>query len=211
MHIAYLFDPLCGWCYGASPMLEQLIDLQAFEIELCPTGLFADRNARPMNKSFADYAWSNDQRIERLTGQRFTEHYQNKVLADHASLFDSGPATRALTAVAATAPTLEFAALKAIQQARYVKGLDITDPNILAQTLSDIGLRQAADVLTAQGETLLALNEERLAKSRSMMERLGVNGVPALVVGQGSESRLVSANGLFASLDTLVSSLRTSK
>lgn len=185
--------------------------LQEFAIELCPTGLFADRNARPMNKSFAEYAWSNDQRIERLTGQRFTEDYQNKVLADHTTLFDSGPATRALTAVAATAPTFEFAALKAIQQARYVNGLDITDPNILAQTLSDIGLKPAADRLSAQDETLRSLNEERLAKSRSMMEKLGVNGVPALVVGEGSELRLVNANGLFASLDTLVSSLRASE
>lgn len=208
MRIAYLFDPLCGWCYGASPMLEQLIDLQEFEIELYPTGLFADRNARPMNKSFAEYAWSNDQRIERLTGQRFTEDYQNKVLADHTTLFDSGPATRALTAVAATAPTLEFAALKAIQQARYIKGLNITDKDVLAQTLDDIGLKQAADVFCAHGETLLALNDARLAKSRTMMGNLGVNGVPALVVSRGNESHLVSTNGLFASLDTLLGSLR---
>lgn len=208
MRIAYLFDPLCGWCYGASPVLEQLIGLQEFAVELWPTGLFADRNARAMNKSFAEYAWSNDQRIERLTGQRFTKDYQNKVLADHATLFDSGPATRALTAVAATAPTLELAALKAIQQARYIKGLDITDKDVLAQTLADVGLKQAADVFYAQGETLLALNDARLAKSRAVMENLGASGVPALVISRGNETRLVSANGLFASLDTLLGSLR---
>ena len=23
--ITYLFDPLCGWCYGASTLLEQLV------------------------------------------------------------------------------------------------------------------------------------------------------------------------------------------
>lgn len=23
-HITYLFDPLCGWCYGASAMLQKL-------------------------------------------------------------------------------------------------------------------------------------------------------------------------------------------
>jgi len=24
IHAKYLFDPLCGWCYGAAPMLERL-------------------------------------------------------------------------------------------------------------------------------------------------------------------------------------------
>jgi protein-disulfide isomerase-like protein with CxxC motif len=22
--VTYLFDPLCGWCYGASPVIQQL-------------------------------------------------------------------------------------------------------------------------------------------------------------------------------------------
>ncbi|RUZ44799.1 DsbA family protein, partial [Mesorhizobium sp. M7A.F.Ca.CA.004.05.2.1] len=22
--VTYLFDPLCGWCYGATPMLDRL-------------------------------------------------------------------------------------------------------------------------------------------------------------------------------------------
>ena len=23
-HITYLFDPLCGWCYGAAPAVQRL-------------------------------------------------------------------------------------------------------------------------------------------------------------------------------------------
>ena len=52
----------------------------------------------------------------RLTGQPFSEAYRRDVLGDRTRLFDSGPATLALTAVALTAPDREFEALKAIQR-----------------------------------------------------------------------------------------------
>ncbi|MBW8855584.1 MAG: DsbA family protein, partial [Bradyrhizobium sp.] len=44
--ITYLFDPLCGWCYGASVLLDQLVGRSDFEIALAPTGLFAGDGAR---------------------------------------------------------------------------------------------------------------------------------------------------------------------
>src|SRR5262245_61600521 len=118
--LTYLFDPLCGWCYGASPALRQLAAREDCVVELAPSGLFCGENARPMNEEFADYAWANDQRIARLTGQQFTPDYRRKVLGDHTSFLDSGPATLALTAVAQIAPPRELDVLRAIQEARYV-------------------------------------------------------------------------------------------
>src|SRR5437763_9595920 len=120
IHITYLFDPLCGWCYGASTLLEQLAARPDFAVALAPTGLFAGDGARPMDDGFAAYAWSNDQRISRLSGQPFSEAYRRDVLGDRTRLFDSGPATLALTGVALTAPDRELEALKAIQLLRYV-------------------------------------------------------------------------------------------
>src|SRR6185503_4343779 len=110
-HITYLFDPFCGWCYGASAAFEKLVARPDLVIHLAPTGLFAGVGARPMDDGFAAYAWANDQRISRLSGQTFSGVYQRDVLGDRTRLFDSGPATLALTAVAATAPDREFEAL----------------------------------------------------------------------------------------------------
>lgn len=33
-HVMYLFDPLCGWCYGASPAIQQLADGPRLKIHL---------------------------------------------------------------------------------------------------------------------------------------------------------------------------------
>lgn len=52
------------------------------QLHLMPTGLFAGDGARTMDRGFAEYAWANDQRIQHLTGQPFSETYRQTVLTD---------------------------------------------------------------------------------------------------------------------------------
>ena len=109
--VTYLFDPLCGWCYGASPAIQKLGQHATIQLELAPTGLFAGAGGRTMDAAFADYAWSNDIRIEKLTGQRFTEDYRTQVLGKPGSRFDSATTTLALTAVALGEATVDHRGL----------------------------------------------------------------------------------------------------
>ena len=206
--ITYLFDPLCGWCYGASAALDRLVARADFTVDLAPTGLFAGVGARPMDDGFATYAWTNDQRISRLSGQPFSEAYRRDVLGERTRLFDSGPATLALTAVAATAPDQEFAALKAVQRARYVDGRDITDVSILSDVLRALGLHRAADRLIAPDDDLLAAYRQRIEVAREEMRRFQAEGVPALIADAGESRRLVSGTALFGSLEVLVARLK---
>ncbi|MDP0202559.1 hypothetical protein Q7300_02875 [Glaesserella parasuis] len=43
MKIYYLFDPLCGWCYGASATLQKLNEI--YPLTLTPTGLFYQKRS----------------------------------------------------------------------------------------------------------------------------------------------------------------------
>lgn len=207
-HITYLFDPLCGWCYGASATLEKLVARPDLDIRLAPTGLFAGTGARPMDDGFAAYAWTNDQRIARLTGQPFSEDYRRKVLCNRTRLFDSCPPTLAVTAVALTAPHREFEALKAIQKARYVEGRDITDLTVLVSVLRGLELNDAADQLANRDPRVIAAYQTRLDAARQEMRRFGASGVPALVVGTGDNRRIVQASALFGSIDMLIAGLK---
>lgn len=209
IHITYLFDPLCGWCYGAAPMLEKLVARPDIAVHLAPTGLFAGEGARPMDGGFAAFAWENDQRIGRLTGQPFSETYRSNVLGNHACLVDSGPATLALTAVALTIPDREVEALGAIQKTRYVDGRDITDASVLADALCALNLQQAADRLAAPDVGLIAAFRKRIEAARADMRRFGADGVPAMVAGVGNNRRLVPGRALFGGMDLLVAGLKT--
>ena len=204
--VTYLFDPLCGWCYGASPVVQQLGQQPNIQLELAPSGLFAG-GGRTMDAAFADYAWSNDLRIAKLTGQRFTEDYRQNVLGRLGSRFDSAAATLALTAVSLTAPQRELEALKALQEARYVQGLDSCDVSVVGTLLRDLGLAVAADRFAASDAELLAANSARIQKARGLMQTFGAQGVPALMVTDGRGSRLLSGNALYGNFENLLSQI----
>lgn len=206
--ISYLFDPLCGWCYGASPVLQRLAEQPGIRLELAPTGLFAGSGARAMDTSFAEYAWSNDQRIEKLTGQRFSETYRTQLLSRPGGRFDSGATTLALSAVALTAPEQELATLKRLQEARYVQGLDTGEMTVVERLLREAGLDAAADLLTADDAALQATHQARIAKAKGQMQALGAQGVPALVLTtKPGHSQLVRGNALYGSFEHLLAQL----
>jgi len=194
----YLFDPLCGWCYGAGPAVTTLAQSDAVRVKLLPSGLFQDDGARPMDDAFAAYAWSNDQRIERLTGQPFSPRYRDQVLADRAQAFDSGAATLALTAVSLTAPEREVEALKAIQHARYVEGRDITQPAVLGEVLRSLGLDEAAQRTEAPDDALRAAARARIAEAQGLMQRLGAHGVPTFVLEREGRQELLHASDVYS-------------
>lgn len=200
-----LFDPLCGWCYAAAPALNYLQGVEGIEVALAPTGLFAGAGARPMDAQFAAYAWANDQRIQQLTGQPFTQVYRDHILGAANRRFDSGPATLALTAVAQTAPDRELEALHALQHARYVEGRDNADPVVIADVLNSLGLQAAAARLREPSDALRVALLERVAAARVTMQLLGAQGVPQLAVaGQGGALRLVGGDALLGPRDALL-------
>jgi putative protein-disulfide isomerase len=202
--VTYLFDPLCGWCYGASPALTALAATPELTVRLAPTGLFSGSGARPMDDGFAAYAWANDQRIERLSGQVFSRAYRDRVLADRSRMFDSGPATLALTAVSLEAPERELETLKAIQMARYVEGSDITSPAVLAGIVRMIGLDAVADRLAVPDQTLLDAVQARTSVARQTMLAFGAQGVPTLIVANDDGHRMLRSNTLFGSVESLL-------
>ena len=207
--VTYLFDPLCGWCYGASPAVQRLGKRNDVRLELAPTGLFSGRGARVMDATFAAYAWSNDERIEKLTGQRFTEAYRTQILNKPGSRFDSATATLALTAVALTAPEHELATLKVLQEARYVHALDTSVMHVAEQLLRDAGLGAAAERLVADDAALIAANLERIRNAQGLMQTFGAQGVPAMVVTDERGSRLLRGDALYGSLDSLLDNIAT--
>lgn len=207
--VTYLFDPLCGWCYGASPAIQKLGQHATIELQLAPTGLFAGTGGRAMDAAFADYAWSNDLRIEKLTGQRFTEDYRMQVLGKPGSRFDSAVSTLALTAVALTVPQSELEALKALQEARYVHALDTSAAPVVEKLLRYMGLSAAADRLVADDAALLTASAARVQKAQGLMRTFGAQGVPSLIVTDGNGSRLLRGNALYASFASLLSDIAT--
>ena len=203
----YLFDPLCGWCYGASASVAALAKHPSIDLQPLATGLFAGAGARPM-KSFAAQAWAMDQRIGALSGQPFTEAYRTKVLSSADAVLESSIATRAVTAVFDSAPDRVIEALAAIQSARYQHGLDITSAPVVAGILADMGLTEASARLLAADKSLLQLVKTRTEAARDLMAAHHLQGVPSLVASINGKARGLDASTLYTGSDQILAALK---
>ncbi|WP_432452740.1 DsbA family protein [Agarivorans sp. QJM3NY_29] len=203
----YLFDPLCGWCYGISPAFSALANAsEQVHIKLLPTGLFSGAGSRAMNEEFAAFAWSNDQRIASLTGQPFSEQYRHSVLADHQQRFDSSLPTIVLTAVALTQPEKELEMLKAIQKLRYVEGRNVTDRATLEQALHTLGLSDAVALLDSP--ELHKANQQRLEQAQNLMQEFAARGVPSLIAESKGRRVQLSTADFYADSQALLRQLK---
>lgn len=191
-----VYDPLCGWCYGATPGVRRLAAHAS--VDMVPAGLFAGTGARPMDDAFAQHAWENDQRIAKLSGQPFSARYRERVLAVRGGMLDSEPATIALTAARQVGPQHELPALEAIQKARYVEGRDVTDYAVLAMVLSSLELADAADRLRNDPAGLEKAAHARMREGQQLLRSVGAQGVPTLIDLTGPRPRAVPSELLYA-------------
>lgn len=201
--VTYLYDPLCGWCYGAAPMIGRLRDEAGIPLALQPTGMFSGDGARPMDAKLAEYFWSNDVRIAQVSGQRFTEAYRTQVLQAKDTWFDSAAPTLALTAVSLTEPARELDALKLIQETRYVEGGDVVSPQSLVDLLTEHGFAAAAARISRADAGLIDANRARVARGQEMMASFGARGVPTLIVAGSHGERALNSTALFNGFEAL--------
>lgn len=206
--LRYFFDPLCGWCYASAPAVSAMVEEFGAAFEFMPTGLFTGPGARPLDDAFATHAWTNDQRIGRLTGQPFSERYRDGILARRDITFDSGPLTRAMTAFREVDPALEGAFLHHAQTARYVQGRDTSNPDVLEELASEISGapdRLAERIIHDAG--LTATTNERMKEGKRLHAQSGARGVPALVVSTAAGDHLLHGEALYGGRDRVLAAI----
>ena len=185
VELQYFFDPLCGWCYASAPALEGLAARFSGQLRMMPSGLFFGR--RPV-ASISDHAWRNDQKIQLMTGQQFSESYHQNVLLAPSGIFTSAPATLALQALGELDAKLETALLHSVQIARYVDGYDTAKEDNVAKVAVKVAAEHGFELsVEGFGDRLrhdVELRErtlERMETSQARMEELGIQGVPQLI------------------------------
>ncbi len=186
-NLHYIFDPLCGWCYGAAPLLQALRGIPDARVGLHGGGMFVGRSRQPVTPALRQYVKNHDQRIGQLTGQTFGDAYRDGLLTDTTAVLDSAPPTAAiLAAEALQGQGLEM--LEQLQIAHFQQGLKISEAGVLEAVAVTLGLERTA---FANAYTLV-LSEElpgHLRTTHEMMVQAGVGGFPALVIQHGTQTR----------------------
>ncbi len=176
----YIFDPLCGWCYGAAPLIDAAAGSAGVKVVLHGGGMLAGANRRSITAQWRDYVMPHDQRITSLSGQAFGTAYYDGLLRDIGAPLDSAPPTTAILA-AEELGGRGVSMAHCVQRAHYVDGWRIAEPAVLQRLAVEQGLDAGAFAATyarLAGEATL----RHFAESRDLLVRVGGQGFPTLVL-----------------------------
>ncbi|MEN9353340.1 MAG: hypothetical protein RL318_665 [Fibrobacterota bacterium] len=172
----YIHDPLCGWCYGAAPLVKVARALVA--VEAHAGGMMTGSRRQPVTAQLREFVTPHDREIARQSGQPFGSAYFEGLLKDTTAVFDSEPPIAAVLAAESVAGRgLDL--LSQLQSAHYAEGRRIADREVLTEIAQSIGLD--ADAFASALDAMLSGGaKEHISQTRSLMARLGAQGFPSL-------------------------------
>lgn len=191
--IIYVYDALCGWCYGFSPVMRRFYDTYTneFDFDVLSGGMMTGARVRPIAESMG-YIEQAYKVVEERTGVRFGEAYLTNILKPGTYLSDSEKPGMAMTLFKAVLPAraIEFAGM--IQNALYRDGMDLNvdanygalvepfdiDPDEFVAHLSDPPIR------------------EQTWAEFHLVSQYQINGFPSVIIEQGNQLFLVAGGYL---------------
>lgn len=174
--IHYFYDPMCGWCYGATSLIESIASNEKFELKLHSGGMLKEQTIEPL---FRQHIMESDQRISRMTDIQFGRAYIERVASNSALILDSYLPTRAIL-VAESLGADPFDMLKAIQKAHYFDGRPVNQMSTLDAISLELELDQKA--WRAKMSIAGSIEVSAIQDSHHLMKQLMVNGYPTLVL-----------------------------
>jgi putative protein-disulfide isomerase len=183
----YIHDPLCGWCYGASPLVQAA--RAVLPVQAHGGGMMAGAQRQQVTLQLRDYVMQHDQRIAQASGQPFGDAYFNGLLRDETAVFDSQPPITAVMAADELAGRgLDL--LARLQKAHYVEGRRIADFAVLRELAVECGL-DGASFEEAFRRLEGAATRAHIAQSRALLTRVGGQGFPTFVLQAGDQLSVV--------------------
>lgn len=175
-HLIYFSDPMCSWCYGFSPVIEEIRRAygDALPIRVVMGGLRpgTDRAMTPdAAREIADH-WTH---VNEATGLPFNP----AALQREGFVYDTDPAAKAVVVVRREGEDVAVRYLGAAQRAFYAEGRDVTSGEVLADLAADFGLERERFLADWATEA----TKQETWRDYATSQRAGVTGFPTLVGG----------------------------
>ncbi|GHA19869.1 DsbA family protein [Arenicella chitinivorans] len=174
--VHYFFDPMCGWCYGATPLVGILAEMPEFEITYHPGGMISKQE---IDRSFRQHILQADGQIAAMTKAHFGDAYKARLASSEKFVLDSYLPTQALL-VGIEMGIKPHIMLKAIQTAHYQNGKALGKPEVLQALAVSLGLDEA--IWKEKMAAAEFATKNWIQSSHNVMGQLQVSGYPTLIV-----------------------------
>jgi len=176
----YLYDPFCGWCYGAAPMISAAQEVPGLQIKAHGVGMLSGAKAKMMSAEWRDFVRPHEERIHVYSKQKFGDAYVNGVQQREDVLLDSTPPIAAmLLAEQISGRGIEM--LRRLQTAYYQEGRAIADKSVIGEVASELGFDGASFVAQLDG-LIQDQVTGHITASNELLTSLSVRGFPAFAM-----------------------------
>lgn len=200
-HLIYFADPMCSWCYGFSPVVENIRRAfgRGLPIRVIMGGLRPGTD-EPMTQAAKSELAQHWNHVNEATGLPF----DRAALDRDGFLYDTDPAARAVVVVRREGEELAVTYLGRLQQAFYGAGRDITSADVLAELAAEVGVER--ERFREQWESEEAKAETW--RDYAISQRAGVTGFPTLVAGPNEEGAFGVVTRGYAPSEQVVTTLQ---
>jgi putative protein-disulfide isomerase len=183
--LTFFADPLCSWCYGFGPELEEVLENHPeLEVELVMGGLRAFNTER-MSAAFRDMLRGHWSQVAAASGMPFSE----AILARDDFIYDTEPPCRAVVTARTIDASRSAAYFKSVQLAFYRDGRDVTDASVLAGIAVEGGYDGAEFARALDSREMREATRADFAHTQA----LGIAGFPTLAIAYGAQLYLVTS------------------
>ena len=182
--LRYFGDPMCSWCWGFKPVLEQ-VDREYPELRrITVLGGLRGESDKPMSDELMKLVQAAWLRIEQATGQPFNHELWRR----HRPLATTLPACRAVLAARLQDPEREWAFMVGMFQAYFTRALDPTR----RETYLDVAVRTGFGLPDFEAKLDSPDVEHALQQDLQLTRQFGITGFPSVVLSLENDHYLVS-------------------
>jgi putative protein-disulfide isomerase len=188
MKLIYVYDALCGWCYGFTPVIQEL--QQKFgmdmEVEVLSGGMFLSANHRPASAMY-NYISQAHKQVETTTGITFGRAFLEDYLRTD-DIMDSEKPSIALTVFKLYQPANALSFAHDMQVALNYDGKSLNEDDTYRELLSKYQL-PVEEFLEKMKDDAYRYDT---IQEFNQIAQWGITGFPAAILDDGKEFFLIA-------------------
>lgn len=200
-HLIYFADPMCSWCWGFSPVIDNIRAEfgPSLPIRLILGGL-RPGTTETLGEASKREIRAHWEHVHEASGQPFDFGFFER----QQFIYDSVPVSKAVVVARHRSMSDALDLLKRTHAAFYAQNRDVTDEEVLAGLALEAGFDRDEFLQSFRSETI----RKETWQDFAIAQNAGVTGFPCLIAGTDEQAgyRLVTAG--YQSVERVLPALR---